>query len=365
MTARWKDIEAKVEAGERLSAEDGLLLCDTAATPLLEVGRLANIVRERLWGDDTFFNQNQHINYTNVCNRLCAFCAFQRLPGGGDIESMSPEVVADRVRGCLGQEVTELHMVAGIEQALPYEYYLDILRAAKSVRPSVHIKGFTMVEIDQIHGLSGKSMEACLEDLKEAGLDSCPGGGAEIFAERVHRAIFPLKIGADRWLECARAVHLAGLRSNCTMLYGHVETAHERVDHLMRLRELQDETGGFQTFIPLRFHPDNTVMDWIEMPTAADDLREIAVARLMLDNIPHIKAYWIMLGQGTAQTAQSFGADDVDGTVVEEKIYHDAGATTPQAVTRDDLERMIREAGRVPVLRDTLYTRLEPAGVGA
>lgn len=359
-------IGEKVFAGKRLSFDEGVALF--RSRDLNAVGALANWMREKKHGHATFFNTNQHINYTNICNKKCLFCAFQRLPGQEGAYSMTPEQAASRIRDLLDEPVTEVHMVGGIDPKLPYDYYLDLLRAVKRARPSIHIKAFTMVEIEEIQRQSGgKSLEEVFADLKEAGLGSLPGGGPEVFAERVHQAIFPLKIGADRWLEIAKTAHRCGLKSNCTMLYGHIETVEERVDHLIRLREAQDETGGFQTYIPLRFHPENTEMSHIPAPTGFDDLQNIAVARLLLDNIPHIKAYWIMLGQAIAQIALSFGADDIDGTVAEEKIYHEAGATTPQSMTRQELMRLICAAGRVPVERDTLYNIVEkfPAGEAA
>jgi len=346
------DLAHKVLAGERLSRADGVRLYQA---DLYAVGELANYVRERLHGDRTYFNVNQHVNYTNICNKLCRFCAFQRLPNQEGAYWMTPEQVSQKITAQLHQPVTEVHMVAGIHPKLDYQYYLDILRAAKRARPSIHVKAFTMVELDQIAKKAKKPLQEVLPELIEAGLGSCPGGGAEVFADRVHQESYHLKMSGEQWLETARTVHRAGLRSNCTMLHGHIETIEERVDHLDRLRLLQDETGGFQTYIPLSFHPDNTEMADIPGPTALDELREIAVARLLLDNIPHIKAYWILMDVPVAQTALAFGADDVDGTVVEEKIYHEAGATTPQEVAREELVRWIRDAGRVPVERDTLY----------
>lgn len=355
------DIAAKIEEGQRLGADDALRLyrCED----LLAVAALADRVRRRLHGERAYFNVNQHINYTNICNKLCSFCAFQRLPNQDGAYCMTPEEVAQKIRERLSEPVTEVHMVAGINPRLPYSYYLELLRAVREARPAIHIKAFTMVEIEEIQRVAKKPLEDVFADLKDAGLDSLPGGGAEIFAERVHRSIFPLKIGGDRWLEIARTAHRSGLRSNCTMLYGHIETLEERVDHLDRLRSLQDDTGGFQTFIPLSFHPDNTALSEIPPPTAHDDLRNIAVARLFLDNIPHVKAYWIMLGIATAQAALAFGADDIDGTVTEERIYHDAGAATPVSLSRAELVRLIRDAGFRPVERDTLYNvvRIEEA----
>ncbi len=352
MRAGIGDLARKVFARERLSREDGVRLY---RSDLHAVGALANHVRERMHGDLTYFNVNQHINYTNICNKLCRFCAFQRLPGQPGAYAMTPAEAAAKIRAQLAEPVTEVHMVAGIHPKLTYEYYLDLLRAVKAERPSIHIKAFTMVELDQIAKKARKPLEDVLPELIAAGLGSVPGGGAEIFADRVHQESYHLKISGEQWLETARKVHRAGLRSNCTMLHGHIETIEERVDHLDRLRLLQDETGGFQTYVPLSFHPDNTEMSHVPGPTALDELRELAVGRLLLDNIPHIKAYWILMDIPIAQTALSFGADDVDGTVVEEKIYHEAGATTPQKVMRQELIQWIRDAGRVPVERDTLY----------
>ncbi len=351
--AAWiEDIADKILAKERLSREDGVRLY---RADLHAVGLLANHVRERLHGDRTYFNVNQHVNYTNICNKLCRFCAFQRLPGQEGAYWFTPEQAAEKIRERLGDPVTEVHMVAGIHPKLEYGYYLELLRAVKRVRPAIHIKAFTMVELDQIAKKAKKPLEDVLPELIEAGLGSIPGGGAEIFADRVHKESYHLKISGDEWLAIARKVHNAGLKSNCTMLHGHIETIEERVDHLDRLRRLQDETGGFQTYIPLSFHPENSEMSDVPGPTALDELREIAVGRLMLDNIPHIKAYWILMDVPIAQLALAYGADDVDGTVVEEKIYHEAGATTPQEVKRAELVQWIVDAGRVPVERDTLY----------
>ena len=349
------DIASKVFAGERLSREDGVRLY---GADLHAVGALANWVRERKHGDRTYFNVNQHVNYTNVCNKLCRFCAFQRLPGQEGAYVMKPEEVAEKIREQLSEPVTEVHMVAGIYPKLPYEYYLDILRAVKEVRPDIHIKAFTMIELMQIARRAKKPLAEVLPELVEAGLGSCPGGGAEVFADRVRDEGYDKKNTGDEWIETARTVHEAGLRSNCTMLHGHIETIEERVDHLDRLRLLQDETGGFQTYIPLSFHPDNTEWSHLPGPTALDELREIAVGRLMLDNFPNIKAYWIMLTPESAQTALSFGANDIDGTVTEEKITHDAGTTAPERMNRDDLGRLIREAGYVPVQRTTTYEEI-------
>ncbi|MCE9592852.1 MAG: aminofutalosine synthase MqnE [Planctomycetes bacterium] len=352
-SAGLADIGEKVLAKERLSLDDGARLYRNAEIHV--VGALANFVRERLHGNLAYFNVNQHVNYTNLCNKLCRFCAFQRLPGQEGAYWWSPEECAAKVRAQLDEPVTEVHMVAGVWPKIPYTYYLDLLRAVKAARPSIHIKAFTMVELDQIAKVAKKPLEVVLEELKAAGLGSVPGGGAEVFSERVRAETYHLKISGDEWLAIAKKVHHAGLRSNCTMLHGHIETIEERVEHLDRLRKLQDETHGFQTYIPLSFHPDNSEMADVPGPTALDELRELSVGRLMLDNIPHVKAYWILMDVPVAQLALAYGADDVDGTVVEEKIYHEAGATTPQVVQRAELIQWIRDAGRIPVERDTLY----------
>ena len=357
-------IAAKVIASERLSFDDGMELYANA--DLFAVGALANHVRERIHGDATYFNVNQHINYTNLCKRLCKFCAFQRLPGQDGAYLMTPEDAAEKITEQLDQPVTEVHVVGGVWPKLDYDYYLNLLRAIKAARPEIHIKGFTMVELDEIVKQAKKPVAEVLADLKEAGLDSCPGGGAEVFSEEVRQATYPQKMPGSRWLEMSSAVHEAGLFSNCTMLHGHVDKPKHRVDHMIKLRELQDgslaKSGGhLQAYIPLSFHPDNSELAHLEAPTALDELREIAVARLMLDNIPHIKAYWILMDIPTAQTALSFGANDVDGTVVEEKIYHEAGATTPQEVQREELVRWIEDAGRVAVERNTTYRAIGDA----
>lgn len=348
-------IPAKVAAGERLSAADGLALYRSDDLPLL--GHLANRVREARHGDVAFYNVNIHVNYTNWCNKFCDFCAFQRRPKDEGAYCMSPAQVYDELARA-NHEATEVHMVAGVWPALPYDYYLDILRAAKAARPDIHVKAFTMVEIDQIVKTAGKALPEVLAELQEAGLDSLPGGGAEVFSERVRQQLYPLKMGAERWIELARGIHRFGFRTNCTMLYGMIETLEERVDHLARLRALQDETGGFQTYVPLAFHPANTGLAHLPFPSPLERLRSIAIGRLFLDNIPHVKAYWVMLGLPVAQLALAMGADDLDGTVTHERIYHDAGAGTPERLDRRTLHRLIREAGREPVERDTFYRAL-------
>ncbi|MES2644641.1 MAG: aminofutalosine synthase MqnE [Myxococcota bacterium] len=347
-------IREKLEAGVRLSVEDGIQLFHTPE--VAAVGALANRVREQRWGDLTYFNRNLHVNATNVCEASCIFCSFARLKTG-DPESytMSLEQAVGRVSALREEFITEVHIVNGLNPDLPWEYYLDLLRGIKVERPDLHIKGFTAVEIHYFAEKFGKSYEQVLTELVEAGLGSLPGGGAEIFHPRARKKLCHDKVDADGWLEVHRVAHKMGLRSNCTMLFGSIETIEERVDHLVRLRALQDETGGFQTFIPLRFHNENNRLRRLPEPTGYDTLRTMAVSRLMLDNMDHIKAYWIMLGIKLAQVSLAFGVDDLDGTVREERIYHMAGAKTPQELTRTELVQLIRDAGRIPVERDTLY----------
>jgi aminodeoxyfutalosine synthase len=351
---RFDRIAAKVRANEPLDLDDGVFLY--RYPNLLAVGALANERREALHGDRTYFNINFHINPTNVCVADCKFCSFARLePDAPAAYTMSLDEIRQKLVERLDQPVTEIHIVNGLHHDLGFDYYKDALRVLKQLRPDIHLKAYTAVEIHYFAQKYGMTYEQVLSELIEAGLGSLPGGGAEIFAPRVRKKICRDKADADQWLEVHRTAHRLGLRTNCTMLYGTVETIEERIDHMLRLRALQDETGGFQTFIPLAFHPDNNDLGKLPAPTGVDDLRTYAVARLMMHNIAHIKAYWIMIGVKTAQIALSFGVDDLDGTVQEEKIYHMAGAETPQALARTDLVRLIREAGRVAVERDTLY----------
>jgi aminodeoxyfutalosine synthase len=350
---RLRPIAEKVLAGERLSYDDGLALY--GSSDILAVGWLANSVRERMHGDVTYFNVNRHINPTNVCVAACRLCAFGRKKDAPGSYTMALEQAWETAASGYSEAVTEFHIVGGLHPDLPLEYFLDLVRGLKVRFPQVHIKAFTMVEISFFAKRAKLTIPQTIEKLKAAGVDSMPGGGAEIFADRVRHIICDHKIDGGEWLETARAAHNAGLKSNATMLYGHIENDEDRVDHLLKLRAVQDDTHGFQTFIPLAFHPDNTPLEHLPRTTGLTDLRQIAVSRLLLDNFPHIKAYWQMMTAQIAQIALRFGADDIDGTVVEEKIYHDAGATTPQGMRRQDLTRLITEAGRVPVERDTLY----------
>lgn len=351
--ARLRPILAKVEARRRLSYEDGLTLFQT--TDILAVGYMANMVRERLHGSVVYFNVNRHINPTDVCVASCRLCAFGKKIKDPKAYTMSLEQVWQRAGEGWSEAVTEFHIVGGLHPELTLDWYCRMLRGLKERFPRVHLKALTMVEVGFLARRAKISVRETLERLRDAGMDSLPGGGAEIFSERVRRIICDHKVNGEEWLDIAREAHRLGLRSNCTMLYGHIENDEDRVDHLVKLRALQDETGGFVTYIPLAFHPDHTALQHIPKTTGFLDIKNIAVARLMLDNIPHIKAYWVMMTPRIAQIALRFGADDIDGTVVEEKIYHDAGATTTQSLRRDELLSLIRKAGREPVERDTLY----------
>jgi len=347
------DLLDKVRAGERLTPEDGLRLY--RSPDLLAVGYLANIVRERVNGNRTYFIYNQHVNYSNICTNLCKFCAFGKEKGTEQAYEMSVEEVREKIRERLDEPITEVHVVGGIHPELPYSYYLEMLRGIKEVRPEIHIQGFTCVEIAHLAELAGKSVKDTLLELKDAGLGSIPGGGAEVFSPRIRKLTCEKKLSGEGWLEVAKTAHGIGLKSNATMLYGHIETLEERIEHLAALRTAQDETGGFMTFIPLAFHPKNTKMDDISKTTGMEDLKNIAVARCFLDNFPHIKGYWVMIGPKMAQVALSFGADDMDGTVKEELITKMAGGESAQALSDKELIRLIREAGREPIERDTLY----------
>jgi len=348
------DVSEKLDAGQRLSFDDGVRLFDSP--DLLAVGWLANREREKRHGGRTYYNFNIRLEATNVCVASCLFCSFARLrPGDAGSYTMSLEQAWDKLRERSHQPLTEIHVVNGLHPELPFEYYLEMLRGFKRIRPGIHLKCFTAVEIAFFADLYKMTDEQVLRELKDAGLDSLPGGGAEIFAERVRRKICHDKCGADRYLAIHKLAHGLGMRTNVTMLYGHIETKEERVDHMIRARDLQDDSGGFQAFIPLAFHPDNNQMRKLPAPSATDTLRVHAVSRLMLDNIPHVKAFWIATGVEVAQVSLWFGVDDLDGTVQEEKIYHMAGARTPEAMTTSAIRRLIRAAGRDPIERDTLY----------
>jgi len=354
--ANLQPIADKVFAGERLDFDDGVTLYNSS--DLLAVGALAHHVRVKLHGKRTHFNVNRHINPTNVCVASCKLCAFGRKPDAPGSYTMALEEAFRTAGEKWTEAVTEFHIVGGLHPDLPFQYYVDLISGLKERFPSVHLKAFTAVEIAYYAHITRMSVQDILQRFKDAGLGSLPGGGAEIFAPAVRRVICDHKIGAHMWLKVHRTAHELGLNSTATMLYGHIESSEDRVDHLVQLRNLQEQTKGFQTFIPLAFHPANTelgkMVEWDET-SGFMDLKNIAVSRLMLDNFPHIKAYWIMMSPRVAQIALRFGADDLDGTVAEEKIYHDAGARTPQLMTRQQIIRLIEEAGFVPFERDTLY----------
>ena len=353
-TAGLRELYDKTTGGERLTFEDGVRLFESRE--LMAVGAMANLVRERKHGDRTYFVRNMHLNPTNVCTVDCKFCGFYR-PYRDKTEgwTWTIERCLDEVRARLDEPLTEVHIVGGHNPDLPYDFYTGLIRGIREMRRSMHVKAFTAAEYDFFAKRFKKPLDEIFEDFIEAGLGSLPGGGAEVLVERVRQEIYPKKIAAERWLEVTRIAHGHGLRSNATLLYGHVETTTERIEHMCRLRELQDETGGFMCFIPLSFHPENTELDHLPGPTGHDDLLTTAISRLMLDNFDHIKAYWIMLTPRIAQTALNMGADCIDGTVVEEKIVHMAGATTPVGLTMERLTRLIHDAGLVPVQRDSLY----------
>ncbi len=346
-------IAEKLASGQRLDFADGLALY--RSPDILAIGWLANQVRERLHGDLAFFNVNRHINPTNVCVASCRLCAFGRKKGAEGTYTMALEEAWATAAQGYSEAVTEFHIVGGLHPDLPLEYFLDLVAGLKERFPLVHIKAFTMVEVAFLAKRAKLSIRETLERVRAAGVDSLPGGGAEIFSDRVRSIICDHKIDGNEWLETAEIAHGLGLRSNATMLYGHVENDEDRVDHMLRLRAVQDRTGGFQTFIPLAFHPDNTALDHLPRTTGMGDMKQIAIGRLLLDNFAHIKSYWQMVSAKMAQISLRFGADDIDGTVIEEKIYHDAGATTPQGMRREELVRLIRAAGRIPFERDTLY----------
>ena len=353
-----QNIRVKIENGARISADEAIALyeCDD----LLSVGELAALANHRLNDDRVFFNVNRHINYTNICVNRCTFCAFSREhkeDEGGYTLALND--ILTRAEEARTAGATEIHMVGGLHPDLPFDFYLEILAAIKADNPGLHIKAFTAVEIDYFARLTGQTPTAVIEELKAAGLDSMPGGGAEIFAPHVRQQICPEKISGERWLEVTEQVHRSGLKTNATMLFGHVENYADRIDHLSKLRQLQDRTGGFQAFIPLAFQPDNTRVPGAKGVGGVDALKTLAISRIYLDNFRHIKAYWVMLGLKVAQVSLAFGVNDLDGTVVEEQIGHDAGADSPQQLNKNQLVELIRKAGKTPVERDTLYRELK------
>ncbi len=346
----------KVEDGERIDLEEALRLYES--NDLLLIGQLANKVRERKNNNRTFYIVNRHINYTNVCRNSCRFCAFSKEEGQTGGYTMGVSEVLEEAAGVVEQGATEIHIVGGLHPSLSFDYYLKMLSRLHEKFPQIHLQAFTAVEAAHIAQTAGLSVKDALEELMKAGLDSLPGGGAEVFSPRIRSELCPDKLSGEGWLAVMRQAHELGLRSNATMLYGHIETPIERIKHLLALRELQDETGGFMSFIPLAFHSDNTKLAGLPRTTANLDLMTLAISRLVLDNFPHIKAFWVMLGVKLAQVSLSFGVDDIDGTVVQEKITHAAGADTPEELSVEEIVRLIKEAGRSPVERDTLYKKI-------
>lgn len=354
-------IAAKVQAGERLSPEEGLYLF-RPEVDVHSVGRLANFVRQKRHGRVAWYNINVHLNPTNVCGYRCPLCAYRRDPGGDGAYVMTRDEILQRGMEAEAVGATEVHIVSGMYPAMGYEWYLNIIRWMHEAFPRLHLKAWTAAEIAWFSQIARRPIRAILHEMIEAGVGSMPGGGAEIFAPEIRRRIAPGKLDGQTWLEVHRTAHELGLPTNATMLYGHLETPAHRIDHMARLRELQDQTGGFQAFIPLAFHPQGTRLNGVRRTSALDDLRTVAVARLMLDNFDHIKAYWISLGVGTAQVALAYGADDFDGTVRHESIHHEAGATSPDSLSVEELRHLIAEAGFEPVERDTLYRRVRRNG---
>ncbi|MBF0564437.1 MAG: aminofutalosine synthase MqnE [Nitrospirae bacterium] len=349
-----EEVIEKINSGRRLDRDDALALFQS--DDIFTLGEVAAQKARDRYGDRVFYTRNRHVNPTNVCVNRCRFCAFSRSKGQDDAYTMSVEEVIHKLVS-VKSSFTEVHIVGGLHPDLPFSFYLDLLSAIKSAFPGVHIKAFTAVEIDYFSKISGLGIEDTLVALKKSGLDALPGGGAEIFSPSVRQILCPDKISASRWLAIHGIAHSTGLKTNATMLYGHVESYEDRVDHLFMLREQQAATGGFQAFIPLAFQPLNSDIKG-KFPSGIDDLKTIAISRLVLDNFPHIKAYWIMLGEKITQASLFFGADDVDGTVVEEKIAHSAGADSKEMLTVEEMEHLIRKAGKTPVERDCFYAEI-------
>lgn len=350
---RLYKIKEKIVAGVRLGLEDGIILYKS--NDLISVGRLADIVRRKKHDRKAYYVYNQHINYTNICSNRCLFCAYARNEGENGAFTFSIDDVRAKLLERIDEPIRELHVVGGLNSSIPFDYYIDLLKTIKEIRPNATIKAFTAVEIDHISRVANLSLDETIISLKNAGLSMAPGGGAEVMSPRIKKRLFPKKIDGKRWLEIMERLHSAKITSNATMLYGHIETIEERVDHLVRLRNLQDKTGGFSAFIPLAFHSKNTKLSQIPATTAFDDLKNVAAARLMLDNFDHIKAYWVMIGEKVAQVALSFGADDLDGTIIEEKITHMAGAKSAKGLTRERIKHLISSAGFTPVERNSFY----------
>ena len=351
-------IKNNVLEGKRLTGAEALKLFESDDIFLL--GSIASYVSEKKNGKKAYFIRNRHINPTNICVNRCRFCAFSRSEGQEGAFELTIKEILHKLKPFFagrGRRISEVHIVGGLHPKWPFEYYLEMLSSIKRHFPDLHLKAFTAVEVDYMSKISGLGLSRTLTALKSGGLDSMPGGGAEIFDPRIRNRLCPEKISGDRWLKVMETAHKAGLRTNATMLYGHIEKYEHRTDHLLRLRKLQDKTGGFQAFIPLAYHPKNTQIQG-KYTSGIDDLKTIAVSRLLLDNFDHIKAYWIMLGEKISQLALKFGADDIDGTIVEEKITHSAGALTGEQLSAAQLVELIRKAGKIPVERDSFYKRV-------
>ncbi len=350
-------IEEKIVSGRRLTERDAIMLFETE--DIFSLGRLASSLAEKKNGNMAYFIRNRHINPTNICVNRCRFCAFSRSAGQEGAFELTIEEIVNKLQPLVraGHPISEVHIVGGLHPDWPFEYYVEMISTIKKHFPKLHIKAFTAVEVDYMAGISGISLEETLNTLKSNGLDSMPGGGAEIFAPAIRNRLCPEKISGMRWLEVMSAAHNVGIKTNATMLYGHIEKYADRADHLFRLRRLQDRTGGFQAFIPLAYHPKNTKIKG-RYTSGIDDLKTIAISRLFLDNFDHIKAYWIMLGEKVSQLALKFGADDIDGTIIEEKITHSAGAMTGEQLSADQLIYLIKRAGKIPVERDSFYRKV-------
>lgn len=357
MTEMFQKLHDKIVNNQRITDAEALALFES--NDLLAIGELAAEANRRKNGDRVFFNVNRHINYTNICVNQCTFCAFSKLEGEVDGYTLALDEIRQKAEEAHAAGATEIHSVGGLHPRLPFEFYLDMIRTIREVSPQLHVKAFTAVEIDYFSRISHTSVDEVIAALQDAGLGSMPGGGAEIFCKEVRDKICPEKISGERWLEIIEQVHTAGLKSNATMLFGHLEDYADRVDHMSRLRDLQDRTGGFQSFIPLAFQPDNTRVPGAKGVGGVDALKTLAISRIYLDNFQHVKAYWVMLGLKIAQTALCFGVNDLDGTVVEEQIGHDAGADSPQKIGKERIIKLIRAAGKTPVERDTLYNELK------
>ncbi len=356
MDTNYDEIKKKIDNNERLNFDDGVFLYNS--NNIIQTGLLADKVKRNLNGDKAYYVYNQHLNYTNICKNKCRFCAFANDKDDSRSYTFSMEKIKEEILKNIKEPIKELHVVGGLNPDLDLNYFVNMLKTIKELRPNVTIKAFTAVEIDYLSVSNNLTVEETIDILKRAGLNMLPGGGAEVMSDRVHNELFPEKIGKDRWLEIIEKVHNAGIVTNATMLYGHIETIEERVNHLIQLRDLQDKTNGFSAFIPLAFHSENTKLSHIDPTTAYDDLKNISIARLMLDNFDHIKAYWVMIGEKLAQLALHFGADDLDGTIIEEKITHTAGAKSAKGLTREKMIKLIESSGLKPVERDSFYNEV-------